>query len=767
MLGCVVTNNTLSAERSGFGGGGLYVTGSGVVSNCLVSGNAATCVDTKTYGGGIYAQGGWVVDCVVSNNSGQGYSAGNGTFGGGVYMTGTSLVERCVITKNYQNIGWTSSRYGAGVYSDGGIMRSCLIMGNTANTVGGGLYITGGTNENCTIVRNLCSGGNYGGVYWTNTPVIVNAVVYNNTGGIENNILPVVGGLSRVTYSCAPSLTSGTGNITADPLFVDSGSGSGTSFTAGDYRAVIGSPCEKTGLVAGWMSTALELAGLSRLNGSQSDMGCYLVTVSPKSTFVADSGNDSNAGTSWEVPFKTIQKGIDAATALGTVSVSNGTYVLTSQLTLGKACTLIGLGGRSNTIINANAIGRIITIENANAVVDGFSLLYGKTATASFNGTGVNMTGGTLKNCLVSGCTNTAASAQGVGVYMTGGTVDTCVIEKNVGLSGCLGGGIFMVGSGCLVTNCLMSGNQIVYEWAVSKGGGAYISGGKMLNSIVTNNLVNTGRYPGGGGGVYITGGGVASNCTVSANAVTCVDIITRGGGVYVDWGTIVDCVVSNNSSQGYSAANGTFGGGVYMTGTSLVERCVIIKNYQNPGWTSARYGAGAASDGGVMRSCLIMGNTANTEGGGLYITGGTNENCTIVRNNCSGGNYGGVYWTNTPVIVNAIVYNNTGAIENNILPIVGSVSGVTYSCSPSLTSGTGNITADPLFTASGTGYGTTFTPGDYRLVAGTPCLNKGLTELRMKTATDLDRLPRVKDFIVDMGAYERQITSGSLIKFF
>jgi hypothetical protein len=501
-------------------------------------------------------------------------------------------------------------------------------------------------------------------------------------------------------------------------------------------------------------------------------MGAY-AAIPPKSSYVSDSGDDLNAGTSWSAPFKTIQKGIDAATALGTVSVSNGTYVLTSQLLLGKGCSVIGIGGRSNTIINANTTGRIITIDNANAVVDGFSLMYGKTATASFNGTGVNMTGGTLKNCLVSGCTNTATSAQGVGIYMTGGTVDTCIIEKNLGSGGGSGGGVFMAGANCLLTNCLMSSNQLVYEWAASKGGGAYITAGKVLNSTVSNNLVNTGRYPGGGGGVYITGAGVASNCTVSANAVTCVDTITRGGGVYVDWGTIVDCVVSNNSSQGYSAANGTFGGGMYMTGTSLVERCVITKNYQNVGWTSARYGAGVACDGGIMRSCLIMGNKANSQGGGLYITGGTNENCTIVRNQCltdyAGlGQYGGVYWTNAPVIINAIVYNNTSSFEeNNILPIVGGLSGVTYSCAPSLTSGTGNITADPLFTASGSGSGTTFTPGDYHLAAGTPCRNKGLTEQWMKATTDLDRLPRVKDFLVDMGAYERQTASGSIIKFF
>ena len=773
MLGCVVTNNTLSAERSGFGGGGLYVTGSGVVSNCLASGNAVTCIDTKTYGGGIYAQGGWVVDCVVSNNSGQGYSAANGTFGGGVYMTGTSLVERCVITKNYQNIGWTSSRYGAGVASDGGTMRNCLIMGNTANTLGGGLYITGGTNVNCTIVRNACSGGNYGGVYWTNSPTILNAIVCNNTGGVQNDIAPVIGGVSGVTYSCAPSLTSGTGNVTADPLFVDAGIGSGITFTVGNYRPVIGSPCEKTGLVSGWMSTALELAGLPRLSSGLVAMGAY-AAIAPKSTYVADSGNDLNAGTSWESPLKTIQKGIDAATALGTVSVSNGTYVLTSQLLLGKGCTVIGLGGRSNTIINANATGRILTIDHATAVVEGFSLLYGNSTNANFNGTGVNMSGGTLKNCMVSRCTNTAASAQGVGIYMTGGMVDTCIIANNMNANGGgSGGGIYMGSSGCLVTNCSIFNNYTGAEYGgATRGGGAYVGAGKLLGCVVTNNTLHAGRYGYGGGGVFVTGSGAVSNCMVAGNAVICIDTKTYGGGIYAEGGWVVDCVVSNNSSQGYSAGNGTFGGGMYMTGTALVERCVITKNYQNIGWTSSRYGAGVACDGGTMRSCLIMGNTANTQGGGLYITGGTNENCTIVRNACVAdpynglGYYGGVAWTNAPVIVNAIIYNNTSTYgESNILAVVCGVSNVTYSCAPSLTSGTGNKTGDPQFTASGSGYGTTFTAGDYRLTAPSPCKNTGYTEVRMNTATDLDRLPRVKAFIVDMGAYERQIGNvGTMI---
>ena len=774
--GTTVSNNTITANWANGRGGGVYVSGGAVVTNCLIAGNLIDGTDPYSWGAGVYIDTGTVVDCTIrSNNAVIRWSYTS--YGGGAYLAASgALLERCILSANRvsQPAGSAINAAGGGLAMAAGTVRSCLLSGNESARNAGGAYITGGTFENCTVVRNKGT-ISYGGVYWTNSPSILNTIAYNNTGGEENNIMPIVGGVSGVTYSCAPSLTSGTGNVMADPLFVDSGTGSGLSFTAGDYRPVIGSPCEKTGFVSEWMSSAFDLAGLSRLNGAQVDIGCHLVYVPPKNTYVSESGNDSNDGTSWASAFKTIQKGIDTATSLGTVSVSNGTYVLTSQLLMGKACTLVGVGGREQTVIDANASGRIITIDNASAVVEGFTLKNGKSATA-INGTGVNMTGGTLRNCTISSCTNntqtySATPIQGVGIYMTGGTVDTCTIEKNMGGNIGMtinGGGLYMAGSGCLVTNCLISDNYAGQEFATSKGGGAYLSAGKLLSSVFRNNTLNAGRSTGGGGGVFVTGGGIVSNCTISANSLTCVDALTRGGGVYIDGGAVSDCVVSNNTSRtGWDLNRYTVGGGIYMSGTALVERCVITRNYQTANASMPRYGAGVASEGGTMRSCLIMGNTANTLGGGLYITGGTNENCTIVRNDCSGGNYGGVYWTNTPVIVNAIVYNNTGAIENNILPIIGGVSGVTYSCAPSLTSGTGNITADPLFTASGTGSGTTFTPGDYRLTAPSPCKNVGYTENRMKPATDLDGLPRVKAFVVDMGAYERQMSSSTMIKFF
>ncbi len=66
-----------------------------------------------------------------------------------------------------------------------------------------------------------------------------------------------------------------------------------------------------------------------------------------------------------------------------------------------------------------------------------------------------------------------------------------------------------------------------------------------------------------------------------------------------------------------------------------------------------------------------------------------------------------------------------------------------------------GNITNNPLFIADGIGYGTNLVPGNYRLQAGSPCVNAGTNLDWMTGACDLDGLPRILKGTVDMGAYE------------
>jgi len=99
---------------------------------------------------------------------------------------------------------------------------------------------------------------------------ITNTVVYFNLDAAGSNVNTAVG----FAYSCAPELTSGSGNTPADPQFKDSGTGYGLGFTNGVYVLRTGSPCVNTGTNLGWMAGAIDLAGNNRLRGI-ADMGAY------------------------------------------------------------------------------------------------------------------------------------------------------------------------------------------------------------------------------------------------------------------------------------------------------------------------------------------------------------------------------------------------------------------------------------------------------------------------------------------------------------
>ena len=87
-------------------------------------------------------------------------------------------------------------------------------------------------------------------------------------------------------------------------------------------------------------------------------------------------------------------------------------------------------------------------------------------------------------------------------------------------------------------------------------------------------------------------------------------------------------------------------------------------------------------------------------------------------------------------------MYYNIGAI---------SMSSVTmrYTCAPDAPAGNGNITNEPMFVDTNT--------GNYRLSAGSPCINAGNNQYAPTNVTpvDLDGNLRIWNATVDMGAYE------------
>jgi len=227
-------------------------------------------------------------------------------------------------------------------------------------------------------------------------------------------------------------------------------------------------------------------------------------------------------------------------------------------------------------------------------------------------------------------------------------------------------------------------------------------------NTVLNGFTLTNGFTTGTGGGSYA---GTLNNCTLTGN--TAYD----GGGSYA--GTLNNCTLTGNT------ANSGEGGGAY---NSILNNCTLTEN-------TAEYGGGG-SYAGTLNNCTLTGNTANS-GGGSYA--GTLNNCTLTGNTA---NYGGGSYAGT--LNNCIVWGNTSDIEGTENYVD---SAFRYCNSDPSPSGTGNISADPLFVDA--------TNGDYRLQAGSPCIDAGSNDY-VTTETDLDGNPR-KVGTVDMGAYEYQ----------
>jgi len=301
-------------------------------------------------------------------------------------------------------------------------------------------------------------------------------------------------------------------------------------------------------------------------------------------------------------------------------------------------------------------------------------------------------------------------------------------------------------------------------------------AGAKLVGFTVTR-AYSTMR----GAGMRADKGGIISNCIFIANVAA-----THGGAIGNDSGSIVsvynsmitsntilagawgsaashcnlyNCTISSNNTPNY-------GGAVWKCN---LYNCVLAHNKGGGGFTRSVEGPY------YYYNCLIYGNESTTLAGGLqgYFYA---YNCTIVGNKGPSTRGGGVSSYDNSVSAASKIYNSIIYANSNDTYSYPNHDGATIAFSNSCTTpavGTGNITDDPLFVAkgSGGGYGTTLVPGNYRLSANSPCVNKGITfswmteppaDVRSK---DLDGRKRIYYDTVDMGAYER-LNAGAIYGF-
>lgn len=234
----------------------------------------------------------------------------------------------------------------------------------------------------------------------------------------------------------------------------------------------------------------------------------------------------------------------------------------------------------------------------------------------------------------------------------------------------------------------------------------------------------------------------------------------TSGGGshrgtVVVYGGTIEDSLISQNCAS--------YGAGVFAYGDSArVKRCVISENWIKNGWdypNNADYlsnpGAGVyLRAGAVVENTLIVSNvvegTAVGSGAGVYMDGGKLINCTVADNvnKLTTGKTSGVQQDGGEII-NCIIWRNGNGSEYTETLNFAQKAG-TETVTTSLTN------VDPLFKDGGSDI--------YRLGKNSPAINAGTTG--DWTAEDKDILgnSRVSNRIIDIGAYEYQLSGFRLI---
>jgi hypothetical protein len=271
-----------------------------------------------------------------------------------------------------------------------------------------------------------------------------------------------------------------------------------------------------------------------------------------------------------------------------------------------------------------------------------------------------------------------------------------------------------------------------------SRGGGVFMSGSTMTvsNNVIENNTADDGA------GIY-----AASGHAYPGSAATIVNNVIRdntgsayGGGVYIGGsGLMRGNLIENNTAPS--------GGGVFSSGAAdALHRPNILNNVIRANRADKGGGLYNNVSWSLVAGNLFEGNVADTRGGGLYIPGTAYAaNNTVVGNSAPLG--GGVDTDNTfeqPSLINNIVaFNSSGIIANGRVAMVANDVYGNEGFAGAIPAG--NIQADPLFEDA--------SAGNYRLTAGSPCVDAGSGVAY--TDTDLDGAPRISGSRIDMGAYE------------
>jgi hypothetical protein len=661
-------------------------------------------------------------------------------------------IKNCIVSANY------ASDAGGGIYNykTSATYLNCLVTGNVANYGAGFANVS---NSHVKIVNNTIASnraGNTGGAMRNSNsnPEIVNTLAYYNSNGISNN-----SSSPSFKYSLIQDRyidIDGNVNATFNPQIIAPANFLFAPIITGDFKLQDISPIINKGDNIAYKSAGgslfydLDIESKSRVFDFNQDgiidIGAYEINVDLSEEIIGTiryvkEGATGN-GTSWTNASGDLQAMINVSSKKDQIWVATGSYYPNRRI---QDLKIIAEKNRDNSFV----------------LKPGVSLYGGFIGNELF----VNQRDFSANPTILSGDFNN----NDVVTLSESGRLNFSNNNENAyhvlvagGISDISLNGFIIIGG-----NANGSGDIKVGGVEIYRNSGGLFAGKNLNRTTITNCVFKHGSAIHMGGGIDIQ----SSNKTIIKQCDVKLNNANHGGGlsfrnyllsnVY----QIDKCsIISNNANKDGGGVIGR-GGNTQIT-NSIISGNTAIDNHGGGVYVYREKNNSKAYL--TMSGCIVSGNKAAAEGGGLrvatYLNGNeSNEgdskrvelfasiyNCTFSGNKA--GNGGGIYRHEARSqldVVNSIIWGNSSSIKGGEVVRMN----VSYSVVEGGFNGN-NITFDPLFVDQPSYLLAPFTGGDFQLQSCSEARNSGTSNDIKVDPIDVAGNPRVVG-IIDRGAYE------------
>lgn len=468
--------------------------------------------------------------------------------------------------------------------------------------------------------------------------------------------------------------------------------------------------------------------------------------------YVSPNGNGSGSGDSW-ANASTLQNAVANAQANDEIWLRQGTYNISSTLSIDKTLQILGGYSGTGNQRDPNTFPSIINGQNSSVMVQtGYS-----SDNTLFDG--ISFINGYARP----GDVDADDFISGGAMYIAGnGTrINNCIFRNNTSENRIGSGAIYLWSvDDILIENSLFENNRVIQNGQDdgNMGGGALHIRFGLNNRLENCRFINNSSHY-NGGAIFAWGENVQLvNCHFEDNHSN-----QRGGAVYVNFDDIhvSNSTFLNNSSAGSGGAIGI------NSDASTVSNSIFSQN-------ASHENGGAIYSGSVLSvsNSLFNSNTVAQLGGGIYSreilnvansTFVSNTNTAIIHPRSASTTFS----TYETKIYNSIFHANTPAsisgttlwadVDRNFNGTDQSTRDFKRNIFQENTHDANNLTAvDPAFQD--------FSNGNFRLSTDSPAIDYGnnalyntVSMIPSGSSTDLDDGPRVFGAGIDLGAYEQQ----------